>query len=213
MEKILLLGSGGHAKSVVDAIEQSGKYEIAGFLEVAEKQCFTYKNYHVIGTDDDMHMFYQQGIHYAFVTVGYMGDNTIRESLYKKLKEAQFCLPVIKDSSAVVASDAKLGAGVFIGKHAIINADVKVGTMCIINSAAVVEHDCQIGDYSHIAVGAVLCGAVSIKERVLIGANATLTQGVTIQEQAIIGAGSVVICDIPSYVSVVGNPAKIIRHL
>ena len=30
MEKIVILGNGGHAKSLVDAIEKSGQYDIAG---------------------------------------------------------------------------------------------------------------------------------------------------------------------------------------
>ncbi|WP_156032724.1 hypothetical protein [Selenomonas sp. FC4001] len=42
MEDIVLVGFGGHAKSVADCIEREGKYHIAGYTDVKLQ---------VIGTD------------------------------------------------------------------------------------------------------------------------------------------------------------------
>ena len=33
-EKIVLIGFGGHAKSVIDSIEASGEYKIAGYTDI-----------------------------------------------------------------------------------------------------------------------------------------------------------------------------------
>lgn len=208
MKKIVLLGSGGHAKSVVDSLEQKGEYEIAGFLDVKGKQTFSYHDYQVIGTDDDIEKLYKQGIRYAFITIGYLGKPTARELLYDRLQQAHFQIPFIIDASVHIANDVVIGEGTFIGKHVIVNAEAKIGKMCIINSGAIIEHDCQIGNYSHIAVGAVLCGEARIEEKVFIGANATLIQGIQIGREGIIGAGSVVIQDVPAACTVVGNPAR-----
>lgn len=193
MEDIILLGIGGHAHSVVDSIEQSGKYHIAGFLDREEQKDIWYKEYKVIGTDDMLQVFYEQGIRNAFVTVGYMGMGNIRQKLYTRIKEIGFQIPNIVDNTAIVAKNVLLGEGNFIGKRVIVNAGAQIGNMCILNSASVIEHDCRVGDFSHIAVGSVLCGGVRVGKSTLIGANSVIIQEVLIGNEVVIGAGSTII--------------------
>ncbi|MDD3137788.1 MAG: acetyltransferase [Lachnospiraceae bacterium] len=211
MEKIILLGSGGHAKSVVDVIERAGKYEIAGFLEVPEKQSFSYKKYKVIGVDEDLEMLYRSGIKYAFITMGYIGKSTPRQKLYEKLKKTGYQIPVIIDPSAIIAKDAEISEGTFVGKYSIINSDSKVGKMCIINSGAIVEHECIIEEYTHIAVGTVLSGNVKVGKYTFVGANATIIQGILVGDNVVIGAGSVVLNQLEDGVTAVGTPARVIK--
>lgn len=192
MEKIILLGYGGHAKSVIDCIERQGQYEIVGVLDKKERRNVLYRGYEVIGEDDDLDKLYGQDIRNAFVTVGFLGKSFVRDHLYKKLKQIGFNLPNIIDPSAVVASDAVMGEGNFIGKLAMLNADVKIGNMCIINSGAMIEHECHIGDFSHISVGTVLCGQVTVGNRSFVGAGSTLIQGITVGDNSIIAAGTTI---------------------
>lgn len=189
MEDIILLGLGGHAKSVIDCIERQGKYRIAGFLDKEERGKVCYRGYEVIGNDDDLSKFYHQGIQNAFVTVGFLGRSTVRNRLYDRLKEIGYRLPVIIDPSAVVAGDVELGEGTFIGKLAMVNADAKIGSMCIINSGALIEHECRVGDFSHISVGTVLCGGVAVGKNTFVGAGSTLIQGVAVGDECIVAAG------------------------
>lgn len=189
MEKIILLGFGGHAKSVIDCIERQGHYNIVGFLDKKERGNICYRGYEVIGEDDDLDKLYGQGIRNAFVTVGFLGQSFVRDCLYEKLKQIGFHLPNVIDPSAVVAGDAVMGEGNFIGKLAILNADTKIGNMCIINSGAKIEHECQIGDFSHISVGTILCGQVTVGQRAFVGAGSTLIQGITVGDDSIIAAG------------------------
>lgn len=192
MEDIILLGIGGHAHSVVDSIEQAGKYRIVGFLDIKERQQNFYKDYQVIGTDDDLDDYYRKGIRNAFITIGYMGNYTTRNRLYKHLKEIGFVIPNIIDITADIALDAVLDDGIFVGKRAVVNANAVINKMCIINTGAVIEHDCYVGEYSHLAVGSVICGNVSIGAQTLIGANATIIQGISVGSNVIIGAGTVI---------------------
>ncbi len=54
---------------------------------------------------------------------------------------------------------------------------------------------------------------VRIEDDVWIGFNSTIFKGVTIGKGAVIGACSVVTKDVPEFVVVVGNPAKVIKKV
>lgn len=195
-EKILILGSGGHAKSVADTIERQGIFEITGFIEHSECEKKEYHGYRIIGTDDDLEKFFKAGIENAAIGIGYLGKGNIRNHLYKKLKMIGFKLPVICDPSAIIASDVRIAEGVFVGKRAVINTMSQVERIAIINTGAMIEHDCYIGGETHIAVGAVLCGGVSVGAGCFVGAGAVVIQGRIIGDYVCIGAGATVLGDI-----------------
>lgn len=191
-EKIVLCGCGGHAKSVLDALEAMNIYEIEGFIDRSENKDWEYRGYRVVGTDDDLNTLYQKGIHNAFVCIGYLGKGDVRERLYKQLKEIGFTLPVVVDPTAIIASDVRLDEGTFIGKKVVVNSNAVIGKMVILNTAAIVEHDCIIDDFCHIAVAAIICGGCRIGKWVFIGANATIIQSIDIGEHINIRAGSII---------------------
>lgn len=190
MDDIILLGMGGHAHSVADSIERTGKYRIMGFLDREEMQGKSYKEYPVLGPDSDMGRYFEEGVRNAFVTVGFMGHGSVRERLFWKLKEIGYTLPNIIDDTAIVSDNAKLGEGIFIGKKAVINADAEIGDMCIVNTGAIIEHDCEVEEFSHISVGSVLCGEVHVGRASFVGANAVVIQGTRVGSHCIVAAGA-----------------------
>lgn len=160
MEDIVLVGFGGHAKSVIDSIERAKKFHIIGFTDiVAQKE---YRGYKYLGNDDVLQKYFDEGIKCAAVTLGYMGTGKIRDYLYYRLKRIGFCLPVIIDSSSVLAEDVIIKEGTFVGKNCVINSASEIGSMCIINTGAVIEHESYVGDFSHVSVNATLCGSVML---------------------------------------------------
>ena len=54
MEEIVLLGFGGHSKSVIDTIERQNEYKIIGALEKKEKREAKYRGYRCIGGDEKL---------------------------------------------------------------------------------------------------------------------------------------------------------------
>ena len=198
-KEIVLLGIGGHAKGVVDSIEQLGEYQIVGFLDDAEKKDCSYRGYQVIGNDDILERLRKEGLSYAFPTVGYMGRDKTRNLLYEKLIHTGFHIPNIIDPTAILAADAELAAeGVYIGKRAVVGAGSSIGRMAIVNTGAIIEHDCAVGAFSHIAVGAVVCGESFIGDNAFIGAGATIIQGISVGKETIVGAGVAVIKNVPA---------------
>lgn len=208
MDKILLVGGGGHCKSVLDTLFELNTYNIEGILDTPEKVGQYISGVKVIGTDDDLLEYFNEGIKCAFITVGSIGDTSIRVKLYKKLKAIGYKLPVIVDKSSIVSKHALIDEGSFIGKGAIVNIDASIGRMCIINSGVIVEHDCKVGKFVHIAPGATLSGGVVIEDNVHIGTNSTIIQYKKIGENSLIGAGSIVTKDVAANIKAYGNPCR-----
>ena len=202
MRSILIVGGGGHARSVIDVIERMGEFDIAGIADVDPDA--RYKQYEVIGNDGDLRAIRGAGVECAALGLGYMGRSHIRDELCSKLEVAGFDLPAIVDPSAAIAYDATMGPGAFVGKCAVVNSAAKIGKMAIVNSGAVVEHDCNIGDFSHISVNATLCGNVGIGKRVFVGAGATIVQGTFLGEESLVGAGAIVLTNVKPGCTVVG---------
>ena len=206
MDDILLVGAGGHAKSVIDSIEAEGKFNIVGFLDKDTQ--LQYKGYKTIGIDDDALKLFEHGIQNAFITIGFLGKSNLRMELYKRLKAIGYHFPNIIDPSAILANGIRIGEGNFIGKRAVLNADVAISSMNIINTGAIIEHDCKIGSNVHLSVGSIACGGVFIHDNTFIGANATIIQGIEIGQEVIVGAGAVVITKVEGNSTVAGVPAK-----
>ncbi len=211
MEQIVLLGGGGHCKSVLDSIISGGKYEIFGIVDSNKSKDDNMFGVSFLGGDEILPELISKGIDKLFITVGSVGDTTIRRKLYEKCKSIGFSFPTIIDRSACVSEFACVEEGVFIGKNAIINATSTIRKMAIINSGAIIEHDCEIGEFVHISPAVTLCGNVKIGDDSHIGANATVIQGISIPPKTVVGAGGVVVKNITAAGVYVGNPVAFLR--
>lgn len=204
---LILFGSGGHAKVVLEAIR------------AAMPDC------NVVVLDDDPAATGRTLLGLPIVggrnwlssnpfrgsVVPAIGANAARAALIEWLAELDRPLATVVHPRAVLSPTAKLGAGAFLAPGAIVNAEARIGEAVIVNTGASVDHDCLIGAAAHIAPGAHLCGSVRVGARTLIGAGATVIPGVAIGADAIVGAGSVVIADLPDGARVAGCPARALR--
>lgn len=207
MEKLIIIGSGGHARSVVDIALQTGDFEIIGCISPTPGEVLGIP---VIGNDDDLPLFYGMGIRKIFVAIG---DNYKRHILYNNAIILGFEPVNIISHFAIISPRANLGEGICIMPGAVINVNSSIGDNSIINTHCSVDHDCQIGKSCHIAPGVTLSGTVKTGEGVQIGTGASVIERITIGEWAFIGAGAAVIRDIPSGVLAFGVPAKVKKIL
>ena len=205
IDALLLLGAGGHCKSIVDTLL---RIDAGRELAIVAPEGSDVLGIPVIGTDNDLRCLRDRGYSEAFVAVGSVGDSTLRARLFDRLIESGFKVPSIVDPSAIVSPSSVLGRGVFIGKGCAVGPGSSVGDNVIINTCAVVEHDCRIGNNSHIAPGATLCGSVVVGGGCHIGAGATVIQGVSIGDGALVGAGGIVVRQVGANEVVIGCPAK-----
>lgn len=108
-----------------------------------------------------------------------------------------------------------IGSSVSLNRGCTIYASMKVSTaeIRIGNNVALGPNVILFGaghDYTSLSLPDT-AGNIVIEDNVWIGGGSMVLQGVTIGEGAIVGAGSVVTKDVPKYMIVAGNPARIIK--
>jgi len=177
--EILLIGGGGHCRSVIDVIELEEKYTIAGIIDKKELIGQDVLGYKVIGCDDDLERLFKK-YKYTIITVGQIKSNSLRVKLFDKVKEIGYKLPVIKSPLAYISKHSSVEEGTIVMHQALVNANVKIGKNCIINTKALVEHDATIEDNCHISTATVINGGVMVKENSFVGSNATTKEYIEI---------------------------------
>jgi sugar O-acyltransferase (sialic acid O-acetyltransferase NeuD family) len=211
MQKILLIGGGGHCKVVIQAVLHAGRYKIAGIIDVKEKIGKEVLGFPVIGADQDMKKYFKKGIRHCFITLGSIGKPEPRIRLFNVASGIGFKFPNIIHPGSFVSKFAGMGSGNYIGPAAVINPGAAIGNNCIINTGAVIEHDVKIGDFVHVAPGVAVSGGAMIGKHSHIGTGSCVSQDIKIGENAIIGTGSVVVDDIKSNSLAYGNPCREIK--
>ena len=188
---LLLIGGGGHCRAVIDVIERTGRWRIAGIVERAAAPGTTILGYPVIGADDELPALHAD-IGHALVTIGQIKSAATRMRLYRQLKDIGYRLATIISPRAEVSRHADIGEGTVVMHMAAIGPASSIGVNGIINSRALIEHDCQVGPHCHISTAATLNGGVHVGEGSFIGSGSVLRQGLAVGAGCVIGMG----CDL-----------------
>lgn len=197
----LVLGAGGHARSLVDVIERRGD-AVVGVCGEARGPAWSVP---VLGSEEELaETAVRTG---SLVALG-IGDNTRRLELLRWAESAGLRVPALVARTATVASTASLGPGVVVLEHAHVGPYATLGRAVVVNTMAVVEHDAVVGDGSHVGPGATILGAARVGPGTLIGAGVRLLPGVRVGAGAVAGTGAVVTADVADGGTVTGMPAR-----
>ena len=207
---LILVGGGGHCKSVIDVAESAG-FTILGILDKPELVGTSVLTYKVIGTDDDMPKYADEAE--FVITVGQIKSSALRCKLAQMIKDAGGKLATIIATDAYVSKYATIGDGTVVMHKAVVNAGARIGMNCIINTMANIEHDVQIGNFCHISTGVMLNGEVKLDNNVFVGSNSVVNQGLRVIENSIIASGSVLTKSITENGLYAGSPARFLNSI
>lgn|SRR3989338_4398637 len=210
---VLIVGSSGHSKVIIDIFEKEGKYKILGLLDA-------YRNigeetlslgYNVIGKEENLpELLLENPNCKIFIAIG---DNWIRQKVMNKIVDI---IPTIDFAttihpSAQIGKNVRIGNGVAIMAGAIINSETSIGNFTIINTKASIDHDSKMFEFSSLAPNVTTGGNVSIGEFSAISIGATIKHGISIGKHSIIGAGALLLKNCGDNLIMYGVPAKEIR--
>ena len=203
---ILILGAGGHAKVLIDALQQSGN-TILGMTDPNALEGQNLMGMPILG-DDNRILEYSPSNILLVNTLGSVRDTQARRKLFDLWKAKGYSFAQVIHPKAILAPDVLLAEGVQVLAGAIINTGTTVGQNTIINTGSIIEHDCVIGAHVHIAPGSRVAGQVHICDQTHVGIGSTIIQNLTVGEYCLIAAGAVVVTSCKAGAIMMGVPAR-----
>ena len=145
--KVVIFGSSGHAKVIVDIIESESKFELLGFIDKFKSVGDEILGYKVIGDEESLpdlmlKFEFNQGV------VG-IGDNFNRSRVVKKIKQLAPNLQFINciHKSAKVSNHLTIGIGNVLMPGATVNASSVISNHCFLNTNSSLDHDCVMSNF------------------------------------------------------------------
>lgn len=211
MQNIVLVGSSGHAKVVIDIVEQQGRYRIVGLIDAFRAVGETTLGYAVLGSEPDLPALVAE--HDLKGVIVAIGDNSVRARVTAKVAEVCASLPFVSavHPSASIGKGATIGEGAVVMAGAVINPACSIGRGCIVNTQASLDHDSVMEDYSSLAPGVTTGGNCHIGSHAAVSIGAVLRHGITIGEHSVVGAGSLVLSAVEAFSIAYGSPARKVR--
>lgn len=199
---LLVLGFGGHARSVADVALATGVQTLL-FVDEHARDGEQFLGFPV-------QRAFSGGLPDGWLCMPAAGDNRRRQAQVAAARQAGWQLATLIAPTATLGVGAQVAAACLVAQHAHIGPMARVGEGSIINTGAVVEHECLIGDYVHVSVNTTIAGRCRIGDRCFIGAGATVIDGKTVAADVMVGAGGVIVCSTDQPGTYVGVPARLI---
>lgn len=207
----MIIGSSGHAKVIIDIVQQEGRYNIAGLLDSFRDVGEQTLGFSILGQVEDLpELIKAHAIKGVIVAIG---DNFVRSQVVRRVQEICPDLPLASaiHPSASISKEVSIGEGTVVMAGASINSCSSIGRSCILNTHSSLDHDSVLEDFASIAPNATTGGNCHIGKYSAISIGAILVHGIHIGKHTVIGAGSLVMTSIQSFVVAYGTPARIIR--
>lgn len=213
MDNIVVAGASGHAKVVIDVIEQQGRYHIAGLLDPERPVGTAVLSYPVLGCEAELPTLAARHSLAGFIVA--IGNNRRRaivaETIARLCPHLAFVAAV--HPAASIGKDSVIGAGTVVMAGAVVNPSCRIGRGCIVNTKASLDHDSVLDDFASLAPGVTTGGNCVIGTQAAIGIGAVLFAGINVGGHAIVGGGALVLNDVAAGVVAYGMPAREIRRL
>lgn len=208
---IVIVGSSGHARVVLDIVLRQGTYTPIGFIDSFKTKEETVFGLPVLGSEADLPALVEEkGIAGILVAIG---DNSVRARVTDKIAQVTPNLAFVSaiHPTAAIGTDSTIGPGSVVMAGAIVNPGTSIARGCIVNTKASIDHDSTMEEFASLAPGVTTGGNVTVGAFTAVGIGASLFHGTTLGEHVVIGGGAVVTRPIPPFSVAYGVPAKVVR--
>jgi hypothetical protein len=181
-QRWLILGAGGHGRSVADAIAPHGD-QVVGFLDDGQPVGTLVNGIPVLGALSlawELDRFFADSDQVlpdqVVVAIGNPGH---RQAWQQVLEQVSAPLGVVIHSRASVSAAAQIASGSVVLAGAVVNANASLHAGVIVNSGAVVDHDATCAAYSQLGVNAAMAGGSRLGPLACLGPGEVLGSGET----------------------------------
>ena len=207
MKNVIVIGSGGHAKVIIDIIHSMNKYKIIGITSQSFRKGEMFIGHKIIGDIDVLCEFNPEECLIA-MGIGGFKDNCIRQKNFLAVKSMGFTFLNVIHPSAIISKTCLFGEGIVIFPGVVLNTDVSIGDNTIVATGSTIDHETVIGKHILVSAGVTVGAYAKINDNVLIALGAKVVSGIIIGKNSLVAAGAVVIKDVQDNEVVYGIPAK-----
>lgn len=180
MRKVIVFGSGGMAKELIQYLESDG-------IEIL----------YVVSTEPFNNPAYGYQVRPDIDPAGESADWILGVAMPDVKRAIVSAHPggrwtSYAHSSAIVSSWATIGRGCVFAPQAIVVGDPVIGEFCFFNTNATIGHDSRLGAYSTLFPNTEVCGDCSLGENCILGIGAYVVPGCRLPSGSKISAGAIV---------------------
>ncbi len=208
MEKVIVIGSGGHAKVVIDILQEMGTFEIIGVTSNSIPAGQNFLSLKVLGDDNSILETVDKSKVKLAMGLGGYRDNTLRTKVFDKMKSQGFAFINAIHPHSFISKSCKLGEAVTIFPGVVLNTETSIGNNTIIATSASVDHETIIGDHVLISAGVTIGAYSKIGNQTLLALGSKVISGLEIGENTLIASGAVVVANTIPNSQMFGVPAK-----
>lgn len=212
VQKIAVYGAGGFGLEVAMLIEQinaaNPSWEMIGYFDDKLDAGKVVNGYPVLGGISDLNCWKEP----LAVTLG-LGIPQTREAVFNSITNSMVSYPTLVHPSVIMGNPdlCRIGRGSIICAGSVLTTNYDLGEQVVVNINCTVGHEVTIKSFSALMPSCSISGEVIIEKGVFVGTGVKVINRLLIGGNTVIGAGAVVVTDLPSNVTAVGVPAKIIK--
>jgi UDP-perosamine 4-acetyltransferase len=207
-KSVVILGTGAHAKVVIEIIECMGGYDIIGVCSSDPNAPASLCGYEYLGDFNILDDLYQKGLRLAAMGVGGWTDNIFRVQVFNDAKRKGFDLLTAIHPKSMVAQNTIIGEGCIVDAGANLMTEAVIGRNCIVSVSSLISHESTLADHVLVSGAAKIGAQVTIETGAVIAFGSTVVSRLKIGENAVVAAGAAVLHDVKDNTTVFGIPAK-----